>query len=112
MKKIEAIIKPFKLDDVKDALNEIGIVGMTISEVRGFGRQKGHKELFRGSEYVIDLLPKAKIELVVNDDKCPEVVDAILKSSRTGNIGDGKIFVSDLTEVYRIRTGETGDSAV
>lgn len=112
MKKIEAIIKPFKLDDVKDALNEIGIVGMTISEVRGFGRQKGHKELFRGSEYVIDLLPKAKIELVVNDDKCQEVVDAILKSSRTGNIGDGKIFVSDLTEVYRIRTGETGDSAV
>lgn len=112
MKKIEAIIKPFKLDDVKDALNEIGIVGMTISEVRGFGRQKGHKELFRGSEYVIDLLPKAKIELVVNDDKCQEVVDAILKSSRTGNIGDGKIFVSDLAEVYRIRTGETGDSAV
>ena len=112
MKKIEAIIKPFKLDDVKDALHEIGIVGMTISEVRGFGRQKGHKELFRGSEYVIDLLPKAKIELVVNDDKCQEVVDAILKSSRTGNIGDGKIFVSDLAEVYRIRTGETGDSAV
>ena len=112
MKKIEAIIKPFKLDDVKDALNEIGIVGMTISEVRGFGHQKGHKELFRGSEYVIDLLPKAKIELVVNDDKCQEVVDAILKSSRTGNIGDGKIFVSDLAEVYRIRTGETGDSAV
>ncbi|MDP8245907.1 MAG: P-II family nitrogen regulator [Candidatus Hinthialibacter antarcticus] len=112
MKKIEAIIKPFKLDDVKDALNEIGIVGMTISEVRGFGRQKGHKELFRGSEYVIDLLPKAKVELVVNDDKCQEVVDAILKSSRTGNIGDGKIFVSDLAEVYRIRTGETGDSAV
>ncbi|MBZ0257475.1 P-II family nitrogen regulator [bacterium] len=112
MKKIEAIIKPFKLDDVKDALNEIGIVGMTISEVRGFGRQKGHKELFRGSEYVIDLLPKAKIELVVNDDKCQEVVDAILKSSRTGNIGDGKIFVSDLCEVYRIRTGETGDGAV
>ncbi len=112
MKKIEAIIKPFKLDEVKDALNEIGIVGMTISEVRGFGRQKGHKELFRGSEYVIDLLPKAKIELVVNDEKCQEVVDAILKSSRTGNIGDGKIFVSDLAEVYRIRTGETGDSAV
>ena len=112
MKKIEAIIKPFKLDDVKDALNEIGIVGMTISEVRGFGRQKGHKELFRGSEYVIDLLPKAKSELVVNDDKCQEVVDAILKSSRTGNIGDGKIFVSDLAEVYRIRTGETGDGAV
>ncbi|MBI1389327.1 MAG: DUF3240 domain-containing protein [bacterium] len=112
MKKIEAIIKPFKLDDVKDALAEIGIVGMTISEVRGFGRQKGHKELFRGSEYVIDLLPKAMIEVVVNDDKCQEVVDAIMRAARTGNIGDGKIFVSTLDEVFRIRTGETGESAV
>lgn len=112
MKKIEAVIKPFKLDDVKDALGEVGIVGMTISEVRGFGRQKGHKELFRGSEYVIDLLPKAKIEIIVNDDKCQEVVDAIMNASRTGNIGDGKIFVSNLEQVYRIRTGETGEGAV
>lgn len=112
MKKIEAIIKPFKLDEVKDALNDIGIVGMTISEVRGFGRQKGHKELFRGSEYIVDLLPKTKIEVVVNDDQIDEVVDTIMRSSRTGNIGDGKIFVSPLDEVYRIRTGETGDNAV
>jgi len=112
MKKIEAIIKPFKLDEVKDALNDIGIVGMTISEVRGFGRQKGHKELFRGSEYVVDLLPKVKIEVVVNDGIARQVVDTILKTARTGNIGDGKIFVTTLEDVYRIRTGEEGENAI
>lgn len=112
MKKIEAIIKPFKLDEVKDALNDIGLVGMTISEVRGFGRQKGHKELFRGSEYVIDLLPKVKIEVVVNDDIANQVVETILNTARTGNIGDGKIFVSSLDEIYRIRTGEQGQNAI
>lgn len=112
MKKIEAIIKPFKLDEVKDALNDIGIVGMTISEVRGFGRQKGHKELFRGSEYVIDLLPKVKIEVVVNDDMADKVVETIMKTARTGNIGDGKIFVSNLESTYRIRTGEEGPTAI
>jgi len=112
MKKIEAIIKPFKLDELKDALNDIGIVGMTISEVRGFGRQKGHKELFRGSEYVIDLLPKVKIEVVVNDDIADQVIETIMKTARTGNIGDGKIFVSSLDAVYRIRTGEEGIGAI
>ncbi|MEW6237758.1 MAG: P-II family nitrogen regulator [Candidatus Omnitrophota bacterium] len=112
MKKIEAIIKPFKLDEVKDALNDIGIVGMTILEVRGFGRQKGHKELFRGSEYVVDLLPKVKIEVVVKDELARQVIDVIMNSARTGNIGDGKIFVSTLDDVYRIRTGEEGESAV
>ncbi|RJP25412.1 MAG: P-II family nitrogen regulator [Candidatus Omnitrophota bacterium] len=112
MKKIEAIIKPFKLDEVKDALNEIGIVGMTISEVRGFGRQKGHKELFRGSEYVVDLLPKVKIEVVVHEEIAGKVVETIMATARTGNIGDGKIFVSDLQEVYRIRTGEEGPDAI
>jgi nitrogen regulatory protein P-II 1 len=112
MKKIEAIIKPFKLDEVKDALNDLGIVGMTICEVRGFGRQKGHKELFRGSEYVVDLLPKVKIEVVVKDEMAPGVIHTILETARTGNIGDGKIFVSDLAEVYRIRTGEEGESAI
>ncbi len=112
MKKIEAIIKPFKLDEVKDALNDIGIVGLTISEVRGFGRQKGHKELFRGSEYVVDLLPKVKIEVVVREDIAGKVVETIMATARTGNIGDGKIFVSDLQEVYRIRTGEEGHNAI
>ena len=112
MKKIEAIIKPFKLDEVKDALAEIGILGLTISEVRGFGRQKGHKELFRGSEYVVDLLPKIKIEVVVADDMAQQVVDTLLTTARTGNIGDGKVFVSDLTDVYRIRTGERGPDAI
>ncbi|HOJ58957.1 MAG TPA: P-II family nitrogen regulator [bacterium] len=112
MKKIEAIIKPFKLDEVKDALNEIGIVGMTISEVRGFGRQKGHKELFRGSEYVVDLLPKIKIEIVVKDEMVRPVVDTLMKTARTGNIGDGKIFVSALEDIFRIRTGEEGENAV
>ncbi len=112
MKKIDAIIKPFKLDEVKDALAEIGVVGLTITEVRGFGRQKGHKELFRGSEYVVDLLPKMKIEVVVPDDLAQQVVDTILKTARTGNIGDGKVFVSDLSDVYRIRTGERGPEAI
>lgn len=112
MKKVEAIIKPFKVDEVKDALHEIGIVGMTILEVRGFGRQKGHKELFRGSEYVVDLLPKNKIEVVVEDSQAQQVVDTIMQVARTGNIGDGKIFVSTLDDVYRIRTGETGDQAI
>ena len=112
MKKIEAIIKPFKLDEVKDALTEIGIVGLTISEVRGFGRQKGHKELFRGSEYVVDLLPKIKVEVVVPDDLTQQVVDTLLTVARTGNIGDGKVFVSELSDVYRIQTGERGPDAI
>jgi len=112
VKKIEAIIKPFKMDDVRDALSEIGIVGLTITEVRGFGRQKGHKELFRGKEYTIDLLPKIKIEVVVPDGKAEDVIDTIIRSARTGNIGDGKIFVSDLTDVRRIRTGESGEQAI
>ena len=112
MKRIEAIIKPFKLDEVRDALTEIGIVGLTITEVRGFGRQKGHKELFRGSEYVVDLLPKVKIEVVVSEEMAQQVVDTLIKTARTGNIGDGKVFVSDLTDVYRIRTGERGPDAI
>jgi len=112
VKKIEAIIKPFKMDDVRDALSEIDILGLTITEVRGFGRQKGHKELFRGKEYTIDLLPKIKIEVVVPDEKAKEVIDTILRSARTGNIGDGKIFVSDLSDVRRIRTGESGEQAI
>lgn len=112
MKKIEAIIKPFKLDEVRDALSELGLVGMTVTEVRGFGRQKGHKELFRGSEYVIDLLPKVKIEIAVADDDAQSVIDTLLEVARTGNIGDGKIFVSTLDEVYRIRTGESGREAL
>jgi nitrogen regulatory protein P-II 1 len=112
MKKIEAIIKPFKLDEVKDALNDLGIVGMTIMEVRGFGRQKGHKELFRGSEYVVDLLPKVKIEVVVKEEQARDVINAIMETARTGNIGDGKIFVTDMQEVYRIRTGEEGENAI
>lgn len=112
MKKIEAIIKPFKLDEVRDALSELGLVGMTVTEVRGFGRQKGHKELFRGSEYVIDLLPKVKIEIAVAEDDAQGVIDTLLEVARTGNIGDGKIFVSTLDEVYRIRTGESGRDAL
>ncbi len=112
MKKVEAIIKPFKLDEVKDALAAAGIIGLTITEVRGFGRQKGHQELFRGSEYVVDLLPKLKVEAVVNDDQVEAVVQAILSSARTGNIGDGKVFVYPLEEAYRIRTGESGPDAL
>jgi len=112
VKKIEAIIKPFKLDDVRDALSSIGVMGLTVTEVRGFGRQKGHKELFRGKEYTIDLLPKLKVEVVVPDDQAQPVIDAILHSARTGNIGDGKIFVYELADVRRIRTGDSGEQAI
>jgi nitrogen regulatory protein P-II 1 len=112
MKKIEAIIKPFKLDDVKDALTGAGIVGMTVSEVRGFGRQKGHTEMYRGSEYTIDFLPKMKVEVVVPDSMAEKVVALIAAAARTGSIGDGKIFVEPLEEAVRIRTGERGDNAV
>jgi len=112
MRKIEAIIKPFKLDDVKEALLEIGIKGMTVSEVRGFGRQKGHTELYRGSEYRIDFLPKIKIEIVVPEDKVDKVVEVILSTARTGQVGDGKIFIYPLEEVVRIRTGESGEDAL
>jgi nitrogen regulatory protein PII len=112
MKKIEAIIKPFKLQDVKAALQEIGVEGMTVAEVKGFGRQKGHTEIYRGSEYTVDFLPKVKIDLVVADAKKDAVVSAIIKSAKTGKIGDGKIFVSNVEEAVRIRTDERGDSAI
>lgn len=112
MKKIEAIIKPFKLDDVKKALTEIGIEGMTVTEVRGFGRQKGHTEVFRGSEYAVDFLPKIQLGVVVNDNMYESVLEAIIKTARDGKIGDGKIFVTELSEVIRIRTGEKGGKAL
>jgi nitrogen regulatory protein P-II 1 len=112
MKKIEAIIKPFKLDEVKDALHEIGLQGLTVVEAKGFGRQKGHTELYRGAEYVVDFLPKVKIEVVCADDLAERAIEAIQQAARTGRIGDGKIFVSDVQEVIRIRTGERGDDAV
>jgi nitrogen regulatory protein P-II 1 len=112
MKKVEAIIKPFKLEDVKEALSEIGIQGMTAIEVKGFGRQKGHTEIYRGSEYTVDFLPKVKIEVVVDDDQKQMVVDAILKTAKTGKIGDGKVFVHTIEEAIRIRTGETGPEAI
>src|SRR5258708_23731585 len=112
MKKIEAIIKPFKLEEVKDALGEIGIEGMTVSEVKGFGRQKGHTELYRGAEYTVDLLPKIKLELALVPEQVEKAIEAIQKSAKTGQIGDGKIFVYDLNETVRIRTGETGKEAV
>ena len=112
MKKIEAVIKPFKLDDVKEALNELGVVGMTVTEVRGFGRQKGHTELYRGSEYTIDFLPKVKIELVVPDALVEKVVATVAAAARTGSIGDGKVFVMPMGEAIRIRTGEKGESAI
>jgi nitrogen regulatory protein P-II 1 len=112
MKKLEAIIKPFKLDEVKDALHEIGVTGMTVSEVRGFGRQKGHTEVYRGAEYVIDFLPKVKIEVVLDDALVARAVDAIQQAARTDKIGDGKIFVLDIEEAVRIRTGEHGSDAV
>jgi len=112
MKKIEAVIKPFKLDDVKEALQEIGVQGLTVLEAKGFGRQKGHTELYRGAEYVVDFLPKIKIEAVVADDQLAAAVEAIQSAARTGKIGDGKIFVSDVIEVIRIRTGETGALAI
>ena len=112
MKKIEAIIKPFKLDDVKDALHDVGVSGITVVEVKGFGRQKGHTELYRGAEYVVDFLPKVKIEVAVTDQMLESAIEAIVKSARTGKIGDGKIFVKSLEQVVRIRTGETDESAV
>jgi len=112
MKKIEAIIKPFKLEEVKDALGEIGIEGMTVSEVKGFGRQKGHTEIYRGSEYTVDFLPKIKIELVVADNQTDSAVGAIIKAAKTGKIGDGKVFVSGIEQAVRIRTEEKGDAAV
>ncbi len=112
MKKIEAIIKPFKLDEVKDALNDLGVAGMTVVEVRGFGRQKGRKEIYRGAEYVVDFLPKIKIEVVLGDDLVGRAVEAITESAKTGKIGDGKIFVLPVEEVVRIRTGEKGPDAV
>src|SRR5579862_1622388 len=112
MKKIEAVIKPFKLDEVKEALQELGVQGMTVLEAKGYGRQKGHTELYRGAEYVVDFLPKIKIEVVISDDQLAPALEAIQAAARTGRIGDGKIFVSDITEVVRIRTGETGPAAV
>ncbi len=112
MKKIEAIIKPFKLDEVKEALQDAGIQGMTISEVKGFGRQKGHTELYRGAEYVVDFLPKIKLEVIVNEDMVSKVVETIQSAAKTGKIGDGKIFITPVEEVIRIRTGETGKNAI
>jgi len=112
VKKIEAIIKPFKLDDVKQALSDIGLQGMTITEVKGYGRQKGHKEIYRGAEYLVDFIPKIKIEIVVAADRLDEVLETIKNSASTGKIGDGKIFVMSLEEVIRVRTGETGDEAI
>jgi nitrogen regulatory protein P-II 1 len=112
MKKIEAIIKPFKLDDVREALSEIGIAGMTATEVKGFGRQKGHTELYRGAEYVVDFLPKVKVEAVIGDDLVDRAIEAITAAARTGKIGDGKIFVSDVSKVVRIRTGEEDLEAI
>jgi nitrogen regulatory protein P-II 1 len=112
MKKVEAIIKPFRLEEVKDALAEIGITGMTVSEVKGYGRQKGHSELYRGAEYVVDFLPKVKLELVVDEAQVDQVIDTIVKAARTGKIGDGKIFVSSIEKVIRIRTGEIDSEAI
>ena len=112
MKKIEAVIKPFKLDEVREALSEVGVTGLTVTEVKGFGRQKGHTELYRGAEYVVDFLPKIKIEVVVANTTVESAIDAIVKSARTGKIGDGKIFVTSVEHVVRIRTGETDESAI
>ena len=112
MKKIEAVVKPFKLDEVREALSEIGVTGLTVTEVKGFGRQKGHTELYRGAEYVVDFLPKVKVEVVVGDSLVERAIDAIVKSARTGKIGDGKIFVTTVEQVIRIRTGETDEAAI
>src|SRR5664279_4629146 len=112
MKKIEAVIKPYKLDEVREALSEIGITGLTVTEVKGFGRQKGHTELYRGAEYVVDFLPKIKLELIIADNLVEASMEAIIKTARTGKIGEGKIFVSSVEQVVRIRTGETGEEAV
>jgi nitrogen regulatory protein P-II 1 len=112
MKKIEVVIKPFKLDDVKDALADIGITGMTVYEVKGYGRQKGHSELYRGAEYTVDFMPKIKLDIVVNDEDIDKIVEVIVESAKTGKIGDGKIFISDIEKIVRVRTGETGSEAV
>jgi nitrogen regulatory protein P-II 2 len=112
MKLVTAIVKPFRLDDVRNALSEVGIQGMTVSEVKGFGRQRGHTELYRGAEYVVDFLPKAKVEVAVSDDLVERVVEAVVEAAKTGKVGDGKIFVTNIEQVWRIRTGETGDSAL
>ena len=112
MKKIEAIIKPFKLDEVREVLSELGCTGLTVTEVKGFGRQKGHTELYRGAEYTVDFLPKVKVEVILADTMVDKAIDAIIKAARTGKIGDGKIFVTDVSQVVRIRTGETGEDAV
>jgi len=112
MKMVTAVIKPFKLDDVREALSEVGVHGITVTEVKGFGRQKGHTELYRGAEYVVDFLPKVKVEVALGDEAVEQVVEAILKVANTGKIGDGKIFISDLNQVVRIRTGEVGEEAV
>ena len=112
MKKIDAVVKPFKLDEVREALSEIGVSGLTVTEVKGFGRQKGHTELYRGAEYVVDFLPKVKIEIVVADSMLEQAIEAIVKAARTGKIGDGKIFVTAVEQVVRIRTGETNESAI
>jgi nitrogen regulatory protein P-II 1 len=112
MKKIEAIVKPFKMEDVKEALSEIGVEGMTVSEVKGFGRQKGHTEIYRGSEYTVDFLPKVKFEIVISDDRVQRAVDAIVQAAKTGKIGDGKVFVMTIEEAIRIRTEERGDAAI
>jgi nitrogen regulatory protein P-II 1 len=112
MKKVEAVIKPFKLDEVKEALSGVGVQGITVTEVKGFGRQRGHTELYRGAEYVVDFLPKVKLEIIVKDDQVESVIEAIATAAKTGRIGDGKIFVTDVGEVVRIRTGETGEAAL
>ena len=112
MKKIEAIVKPFKLDEVKDALQEVGVHGITVTEAKGFGRQKGHTELYRGAEYVVDFLPKLKLDIIIADDLLEQTIEAIQKSAHTGRIGDGKIFVTNIDQAIRIRTGETGDTAI
>jgi len=112
MKKIDAVVKPFKLDEVREALSEIGVSGLTVTEVKGFGRQKGHTELYRGAEYVVDFLPKVKIEIVVADNMLEQAIEAIVKAARTGKIGDGKIFVTTVEQVVRIRTGETNEAAI
>jgi nitrogen regulatory protein P-II 1 len=112
MKKIEAIVKPFKLDEVRESLSELGVTGLTVTEVKGFGRQKGHTELYRGAEYVVDFLPKVKVEVVIPDSLVDRAIDAIVKAARTGKIGDGKIFVTSVEQVIRIRTGESGEAAV
>jgi nitrogen regulatory protein P-II 2 len=112
MKLITAVVKPFRLDDVRNALAEVGVQGMTVTGVKGFGRQRGHTELYRGAEYVVDFLPKVKVEVAVTDELAERVVEAIIAAAKTGKVGDGKIFVTELTQVYRIRTGETGDQAI